>query len=132
MRLFTKAYFLPIFLWLIAIHSFFVGLVLILSPSEFFEYLGYNSVTEKFSSTQGSVFNILMSVGYLLAALKIKETFDLVIFSIIAKTTASFFLIIYFLAVSKELIILLSGIGDGVMAVLLWSAFSKYKLEANL
>jgi hypothetical protein len=132
MKLLTKEKFLPIFLWLIAIHSFFVGLGLILSPAEFFEFLGYNNLTERFFPTQGGVFHILMSVGYLLAVLKIKESYDLVIFSIIVKSTASLFLIIYFLAALPKMIILLSGVGDGVMAIILWWSFSKYKLETNL
>jgi hypothetical protein len=30
------------------------------------------------------------------------------------------------------MIIILSGVGDGVMAIILWWSFSKYKLETNL
>jgi hypothetical protein len=132
MGLLTKENYLPMFLWLMAIHSFIVGLGLILSPAEFFEFLGYNSITERFFPTQGGVFHILMSVGYLLAILKLKESYDLVIFSIIVKTTASFFLIIYFLTALPKMIILLSGVSDGVMAIILWWSFSKFKLETNL
>jgi hypothetical protein len=87
MRLLTKEKYFPMFVWLMAIHSFFVGLELILSPSKFFEYPKYNSVTERFIPTQKGVFHILMSVGYLPAVLKLKESYDLVIFSIIVKTT---------------------------------------------
>ena len=132
MTLLTKKNYLPIFLWLMAFHSFFVGLGLIVSPTDFFEFLGYNTVTERFFPTQCGVFHILMSVGYVLAILKLKESYDLVIFSIIVKTTAAIFLTIYFIVALPQLIILFSAIGDGVMAIILWWTFSKYKIEANV
>ena len=117
---------LAIFLCLIAIHSFIVGLGLIISPNEFFESLGYKTVTERFFPTQGGVFHVIMSICYLMAADKLEKSFDLLVFSIIVKLAATLFLIIYYAFVLSELIILLSAIGDGIMGLILWWLFSSY------
>lgn len=131
MNLLTRKNYLPIFLWLIAVHSFLVGLALIISPLEVFEFLGYNTITERFFPTQGGVFHILMSVCYAFAVIKLGISYDLVEFAIIVKVIAGVVLFSYFLFVMPKFIILFSKIEDAVMAVVLWWIYSKYKVEIN-
>ncbi|HPR89710.1 MAG TPA: hypothetical protein PL181_16990 [bacterium] len=47
---------LATFLWLIAIHSFLVGLGLIFMPYSLLEQMGYASCSERFFRAQGGVF----------------------------------------------------------------------------
>lgn len=106
-------------MWLIAIHSFLVGIALIFSSPAIFEFLGFEPYAEKFFPVQGGIFHIIMSIGYGLAAYDRKRFIGLVIFSIICKSTAFLFLIIYFIFVSSIYMVLHSAIGDGIMAILM-------------
>ena len=114
-----KKYHLPFLLTLISIHSFFVGVGLILFPGELMEYIGFQFVHERFFQVQGGVFHILLSICYILPVISYNNFKSLVIFSIIAKISATVFLFIYFLFFDSILCVLLSGFGDCTMAVLL-------------
>lgn len=121
-----KTQILKTFLWLVAIHSFVVGLVLILLPPNNLAYFGFE-IIEKFFSTQGGVFHIVMSFAYGLAAYKIGNSDLLILFSIAAKLTATLFLLSYYIFKSSILIILFSGLGDFIMGILLLILYLNYK-----
>ncbi len=114
-----KKYHLPFLLSLISIHSFLVGVGLIIFPGELMEYIGFQFVHEKFFQVQGGVFHIVLSICYILPVISYHNFKSLVIFSIIAKISATVFLFIYFLFFDSILCVLLSGFGDCTMAVLL-------------
>ena len=114
-----KKYHLPFLLSLISIHSFLVGVGLILFPGKLMEYIGFQFVHEKFFQVQGGVFHIVLSICYILPVISYHNFKSLVIFSIIAKISATVFLFIYFLFFDPILCVLLSGFGDCTMAVLL-------------
>lgn len=126
-KIFSKKNFLKIILWLVAVHSAFVGIALIISPSEVFEILGYQKCTERFFPTQGGVFHIIMAVGYGFAANRSDYSNDLIVFSIIVKLLATLFLITYFILVMSNFIILFSALGDFIMGILIWWSFLKNK-----
>jgi len=121
---------LSVFLWLVAIHSFLVGIGLIVLPTSVFEFLGYQSTFDRFFSTQGGVFHIIMAVGYAMAGYDTKRFECLIIFSIIVKLIATVFLIIYFIIISSQLLIILSGISDFMMGLVILFLYKKLKLEA--
>ena len=121
---------LSVFLWLVAIHSFLVGIGLIVLPTSVFEFLGYQSTFDRFFSTQGGVFHIIMAVGYAMAGYDIKRFECLIIFSIIVKLIATVFLIIYFMLISSQLLIILSGISDFMMGLVILFLYKKFKLQA--
>ena len=110
---------LSLFLWLVAIHSFLVGIGLIFSPSEVFEFLEFNSTFDRFFSTQGGVFHIAMAVCYEMAAVNLVKYKQLIIFSIIVKFIATVFLLSYFLIISSQWMIILSAISDFLMGTIL-------------
>jgi len=114
-----KKHHLPFLLSLISIHSFLVGVGLILSPGELMEYIGFQFVHEKFFQVQGGVFHIIMSICYILPVISYNNFKSLIIFSIIVKMSATVFLFIYFLFFDSILCVLFSGFGDCIMAVLL-------------
>ena len=58
---------LTIVLWLVAMHSFCVGVCLIVMPASLFSYFGFG-IGEKFFATQGGVFHIVMSICYFIVA----------------------------------------------------------------
>lgn len=126
MKLISLKKYFPALLWLIALHSFLVGLGLIFVPNTFLEYLGYGKCVENFFRTQGGVFHIAMAIGYSLAAYNSKKNECLVIFSIIVKFLATIFLFSYFIFINPLLVILLSGISDFIMGILI---LSFYQLE---
>jgi hypothetical protein len=123
---------LSIILWLVAFHSFVVGVSLIITPSSIFEYLGYNICTERFFPTQGGIFHIIMAIGYAMGAVRIPKSNDLVIFSIIVKICATFFLFIYFISAKHTFVILFSGIADGIMGTAILWAYLNFRNRAKI
>jgi uncharacterized membrane protein YbhN (UPF0104 family) len=67
-RVMDRRKILSVILWLIAVHSFTVGVGMILMPTALIEFLGFKSGLDRFFSYQGGVFHIIMAVAYLLAA----------------------------------------------------------------
>ncbi|MBL1211847.1 MAG: hypothetical protein HND52_00700 [Ignavibacteriae bacterium] len=125
---------LRIFLQLVAVHSFVVGVGLIIMPTNLLDYLGFHGCTERFFPTQGGVFHIVMAIGYLMAASKSNKYECMIIFSIIVKMCATLFLLTYYIFVAQTLMILFSGITDCIMGIIIWQLYSKtkYTKENNL
>jgi hypothetical protein len=117
--LIKKRHRLFIVLSLISLHSFLVGIGLILFPGELMEYLGFHFVNERFFQVQAGIFHIILSICYILPLLKYDNFKSLVIFFIAVKILATLFLFIYFLFFDSILCVLLSGFGDCAMAILL-------------
>ena len=117
---------LSLLLILIAIHSFCVGVGLIIRPAELMQLFGFGICYERFFPTQGGVFHIVMAVGYLMAACDVDEHHSLIIFSIIVKTMATVFLFTYFIAVEQIWLVLLSGFSDGIMGLVIYIALVLY------
>ncbi len=121
---------LKILLWLIAIHSFVTGVLLIESTPEMLSYFGYTE-GPGFFSTQGGVFHMVMVIAYLMTAYNLGKESMLIWFCITAKMMATAFLVLYFFLFEQIWVVLASGFGDFVMGVLLWIAFLKYKHYNN-
>jgi uncharacterized membrane protein len=110
--------YLSLFLWLVAIHSFLVGIGLIVLPLPLLKLFGYGVCAERFFPSQGGVFHIAMAVGYAMGAYNLKSYDCLIIFSIIVKFIATVFLFTYFFLVSSIWLVLLSGISDFLMGLI--------------
>jgi len=113
-------------LWLVALHSIAMGLALIVQPALLMKLSGFSSECERFFPAQGGVFHILMAVAYIMGATNIEKYYYLTVFSIIVKGLATLFLMIYCFAVEFKWIVLLSGIGDGVMGLMIFLALQNY------
>lgn len=120
---------LSLVLWLIALHSFFVGVGLLTMPSKIIEFLGFNSGGDRFFPDQGGMFHIIMAIAYSLPAIKISKFESLVIFSIIVKFSATIFLSFYYFFASSILIVLLSGITDWLMGVAIILTYILYRQQ---
>lgn len=114
-----KGKLLSLFLLLVALHSFLVGVGLIVFPPALMEFFGYGVCTERFFPSQGGVFHIAMAVGYAMAAYNLKRYECLIIFSIIVKFMATVFLFVYFFLVSSIWLVILSGISDFLMGLII-------------
>ena len=110
-------------LGLVAIHSLGMGLILISQPAVLMKFAGFNPDCDHFFPTQGGVFHLLMFVVYLMGATHIEKYHHFIVFSIFVKAVATFFLMIYCFAAE---FIFLSGIGDGVMGLMIFLAFQHY------
>lgn len=110
---------LSLFLWLVAIHSFMVGVGLIILPTSFFEYLGFQPTFDRFFSTQGGVFHIAMAVGYAMAGYDKIKFEQLIVFSVIVKFIATVFLITYYIFITSQWMIIFSGISDFLMGLII-------------
>ena len=117
---------LSLLMILIAIHSFCVGVGLIIRPAELMQLFGFGTCYERFFPTQGGVFHIVMVVGYLMAAYDVDENHSLIIFSILVKIMATVFLFIYFIAVEQIWLVLMSGFSDGLMGMAIYVALLLY------
>jgi hypothetical protein len=121
---------LKILLWLIAIHSFVVAIVLIVSTPDIFRFFGFEG-TSGFFSFQGGVFHLVMVIAYIMSAIALKQESLLVWFCIAAKMLATVFLVLYFFICKPIWVVLLSGLGDFIMGLLLWIFFRLYKKDSN-
>ena len=120
---------LVITLWLVALHSLFVGIAMILLPTDWIIYFDIAPSEHRFFITQGGVFHIVMAIAYGMAAYNVNGSSALIIFSITAKFIATLFLLSYFIFFNQFGIIFLSAIGDFCMGLLILLLFRKYKLN---
>jgi hypothetical protein len=110
---------IPLLFWLIALHSFIVGITLIFHPSEIKNTFSYKSMSENFFPIQGGVFFVLMAVLYALVALQWYQLRYLIYFSLTVKCMASIFLFSYYLFVEPIILVLICGFVDFSMAILI-------------
>ena len=118
---------MKIFLWLIALHSFLVGIGLILFPPSFLEFFGFLNYQYSFFQAQGGVFHLVMAMAYALAIKYMHKSPGLIIFSISAKMIATIFLLIYYLFLEKAWMIIMSAFGDATMAFMLYVLYNRYR-----
>lgn len=123
MNIFKNVSLFQTLLYLIALHSFCVGIALIVLPFGILSWFGLTIDPYRFFSTQGGVFHVVMSIAYILAAWRPLEEKTLIIFIILAKWIAFFFLGFYFLFSEMVPAIALSAIGDGFMGLLVMMFF---------
>ena len=121
---------LSIFLWIVSLHSFGVGIGLILLPASTFEYLGFLIPSERFFPSQGGVFHITMTICYALAAYDKKRFESLITFSVIVKLIATLFLLVYFLFISSQLLIIISAFTDLAMGIIIWLLYYRLSKES--
>jgi len=118
---------MKIFLWLIAVHSFLVGIALILFPPSYLEFFGFSNYQYSFFQAQGGVFHLVMSVAYLMAIKYMYKSPGLIVFSISAKFIATLFLLIYYLFLEHSWMIIMSAFGDAAMAILLYVLYNRFR-----
>ena len=125
-NIFDPARRLTLLLYLVGVHSVAVGLGMIWQPVNLLEAMGCAPVGEPFFPAQGGVFHIVMAMGYVLAARDLANHRSLIRFAILVKSVATGFLLIYWMAVDPITVVLASGIGDGIMAVLLFVGYKTW------
>jgi hypothetical protein len=118
---------LKIFLALVALHSFCVGVGLITIPIEYFDFFGFEGYRGAFFKTQGGVFHIVMCGAYIPAALNPVKNINLVRFSVFAKFTATIFLLSYAFLSEMAWMVLVSGILDFFMGLILFWFYRKLR-----
>jgi hypothetical protein len=112
---------LRIFLILVSIHSFCVGLGLIFIPLGLYEFFGFRGYGGNFFKIQAGVFHIVMCLAYSWAALDPVRNVILIRFAIVAKMMATVFLISYAVFIDMIWTVMASGVGDFLMGlVLVW------------
>ena len=120
---------LQILLWLVALHSLAVGVGLLLHPAGLLARAGYAPVGEPFFPSQGGVFHFVMAVGYALGARDPERNEALIRFAVVVKFMALAFLVAYWLAHRQLLVVLGSGLADGVMGLLILWALRRWRRE---
>ncbi len=118
---------LKVLLYLFAIHSLTAGLLLIILPEDSLAYFGF-IITNRFFTTQSGIFHVVMAVCYILAAQKLDSDGILISFIIIAKSIAAIFLLTYYLFIEHILLVIIFGFGDLIMAIVLWIAYTGFKI----
>ena len=113
-------------LTLVGLHSYAVGLGLILMPVTALPFFGLEVATEKFFPVQGGVFHVVMGTAYILSGIGIDRFRGLILLTILAKCTATGFLCIYYAFFDRAWIVLASAAGDGLMAAAILLAFVAY------
>jgi len=132
MKIFKNTSLFQLLLFLIALHSFCVGIALIVLPFGVLSWFGFTVDPYRFFSTQGGVFHVVMAIAYLLAAKNPLGEKNLIIFIIIAKWIAFFFLAFYFLFSEMVPVIAISAVSDGVMGLLVMVFFLELYTEEEV
>jgi hypothetical protein len=123
-------YGLKVLLYLFAIHSLIAGFLLIVLSNDGLAYFGF-PVSNRFFTTQSGVFHIVMAIGYIMAADVPEKSRLLINFIILAKLIAAIFLITYFFIIERIILVIIFGSGDFLMAVVLWTLYSRFKSFKN-
>ena len=118
---------LSVVMWIVALHSFIVGLGLIIQHPDIMKFFGFDKCMESFFPAQGGVFHIVMSFGYVLAALDSDKFYCLVLFSVIVKLCATIFLFTYYFFVESIWMVFASGIQDGILFILILYSLLSYE-----
>ena len=113
-------------MWIVAIHSFIVGLGLIIQHPDIMKFSGFGTCSECFFPAQGGIFHMIMSFAYILAAVDLDKYFSLAFFSIIVKLCATIFLFTYYFFVDPIWMVFASGIQDGILFILILFSFLSY------
>ena len=108
-----------VFMTLVTLHSFIVGLLLLIIPYEYLSIFGFREIDHNFFQAQGAVFHFVMCIAYFMVILNPHKNQNLMLFSFYAKMTATVFLLIYFFFVTEVITVLLSGIGDFLMGLII-------------
>ncbi|MFC2111973.1 hypothetical protein ACFLTA_01790 [Bacteroidota bacterium] len=110
-----------VYLFLVALHSFCVGMGLILIPLEYYGFFGFEGYQGDFFKIQAGVFHFVMCGAYIPAALDPVRSRKLISFSIFAKFCATVFLLSYSLFIDMIWMVFASGIFDFLMGlILIW------------
>ena len=112
---------LKVYLFLVAVHTFCVGVGLIVIPLENYGFFGFEGYQGNFFKIQAGVFHFMMCGAYIPAAINPIRNRLLIQFSIFAKLSATVFLLSYALFVNMIWMVLASGIFDFLMGLaLIW------------
>ncbi|HEC42941.1 MAG TPA: hypothetical protein ENI20_08960 [Bacteroides sp.] len=112
---------LRVYLFLVAAHSFCVGVGLSALPIEYFGFFGFEGYQGDFFKIQAGVFHFVVCGAYIPAAINPAKNRSLILFSIFAKFTATVFLLLYALFAEMIWMVLASGIFDFLMGlILIW------------
>jgi hypothetical protein len=108
-----------IFLVLVALHYFCVGLGLILIPLDYFDLFGFSAYSGNYFKIQAGIFHIVMCGAYVSAALEPVGNRIMIRFAIFAKMIATLFLFSYAVFIDMIWMVLASGIFDFLMGLVL-------------
>ena len=111
---------LSFFLWLVAAHSFIVGLLLVIQPAALIKLMGFRDIHEPFFPCQGGVFHMIMAIAYIYGAIDIRKNKNLIIYAVIVKMAAAGFLFSYYYFMERFAVVFLSGAVDFLMGAAVW------------
>jgi hypothetical protein len=114
-------------LLLMALHSLFTGVGLLVQPDFLLRWGGWGEVVQSFFPAQGGVFHIPMAALYVKASQPGPARPVLLRFTILVKSVAALFLLAYYAFVETIWLVAVSGVGDGLMAVLVLILWNKEK-----
>jgi len=118
---------LRLFLLLITVHTFGVGVVLIIAGNDIMTMFGFVELQSRFFQMQGGVFHIVVTYAYWLAYRDPVRFEHLVIFIIFVKAVAAIFLFSYYFFIEQVIMVLLSGIVDAGMGIILYILYSRWR-----
>ncbi len=111
---------------LIGLHSFAVGLALMLAPLWVAGFFGWGEVTPPFFARQAGIFHIVLAVGYVLEYSRHRSISLL----IMAKAVAFVFLLSVTFISGSPWVVPFSGVADGLMGLVAYLVRRRAALEA--
>ena len=117
---------ISIYMILVSLHSFCVGIGLIFLHASQMALLGFN-ISDHFFPAQSGVLHIIMSVAYILPVIDVKKYYTFIFLTIAVKFIATLFLLIYYLFIDPILTVLICGIFDFLIGLILLIIYNWYK-----
>lgn len=131
LRGFSPSQRLSFFLWVVALHSILVGILLIFHTPVLIKMIGFKAVHEPFFPCQGGVFHLIMSVAYIYGAIDIHKNRNMIIYAVIVKIAATLFLFSYYCFFERLWIIFLSGMIDCFMGAVTWGLLEQASIRSK-
>ena len=101
---------------LICLHTLIVGLILLFVPLWALSFGGWEAINQVFFARQAGIFHVVLVCAYLIEYYR----YDGVSILVTAKTIAVVFLFAMAVVEPVTWAVLVSAVGDGAMAVVMW------------
>jgi hypothetical protein len=112
---------------LVALHSAIIGVVFILAPTWTMQFGGWERIEPVFFGRQAGAFHIVLAAGYLVEFARYRG----ISLILIAKIFAFFFLMVYAVFGTLPWAVPVSGVLDGLMALVVWLVHNKVRVPST-
>ena len=107
----------------VSLHSFALGVLLMVLDKDLFAVFGWEPLCNRFFLHQVGIFHIVLAVIYLIEYFRYKRVTSI----LLAKSAAVAFLAVEYIWLTPQTPILLAGLGDGALALIVVLVYYQFR-----